>query len=74
MKTCSKECAKYPCCDFCRHKIPYMFKLDGKMVDGGPSGCSLHIDKQHQDIAIGCGYCPDFYCFNVPLEEGVHES
>jgi hypothetical protein len=63
MKTCGDNCI--PCCDYCLSKIPYMVEIKNKVVDGGTSGCSLHADKQHQDIAIGCGYCEDFHCFNA---------
>lgn len=28
-------------------------------------GCGLHDDQEHQDIAEGCGYCPDFHCFRA---------
>lgn len=65
MKTCSDECAKYPCCDFCIHAIQGTMEVDGKTITTGPEGCKLHTDKKHQDIAIGCGYCDDFHCFNV---------
>ena len=63
MKTCSEECAKHPCCDFCVESIQSMIEVNGQMVTGGPIGCKLHKDKEHQDIARSCGYCEDFECF-----------
>lgn len=52
-----------PCCDFCiyaeHEKIIYL----GKKCTGGPIGCNLHKDQEHQDIAFGCGFCDDFHCF-----------
>lgn len=41
----------------------FFFDKEGDIVGGGPVGCGLHKDKEYQDIAIGCGYCPDFHCF-----------
>ena len=40
---------------------------DGNMqiVNGGPNGCSLHKDKEHQMIAKNCGHCQDFHCVNA---------
>ena len=64
MKTCSEECAKHPCCDFCVEAIQSMIEVNGKMVTGGPIGCKLHKDEEHQRIARSCGYCDDFECFN----------
>ena len=63
MKLCGKDCI--PCCDFCIYashdEIVYP---DGRVLRGGPDGCNLHKDEEHDYIAIGCGYCDDFYCFN----------
>lgn len=63
MKLCNKDCI--PCCDFCIHAIHERFEHNGKMITGGPIGCSLHLDKEHQDIAIGCYYCEDYHCFRA---------
>jgi hypothetical protein len=42
-------------------RIPY----NGEMINGGPIGCFEHTDIKHQEIAVSCGYCDDFHCFNV---------
>ena len=34
-------------------------------MNGGPNGCSLHKDKEHQRIAKNCGHCQDFHCVNA---------
>lgn len=62
MKLCDKDCI--PCCDFCIHASHFKYDCCGRIINGGPDGCTLHLDKEHQDIAIGCGYCDDFHCFN----------
>lgn len=36
-----------------------------QIVNGGPNGCSLHKDKEHQSIAKNCGHCQDFHCVNA---------
>jgi len=63
MILCNDNCI--PCCDFCTYAIHEEFKIDGEIIKGGPIGCSLYPDKKHEDIAVGCGYCNDFHCFNV---------
>ena len=70
MIACSEECLRLACCDFCRYVIQdYFFNedKDGNMqiVNGGPNGCSLHKDKEHQRIAKNCGHCQDFHCVNA---------
>lgn len=63
---CSEECLEFACCDFCiyvHHK--FFFANNGNIICSSPVGCGLHNDKEHQDIAIGCGYCPDFHCFGA---------
>lgn len=63
---CSEECLKLACCDFCMYAHHgFFFDKDGDIVCGGPVGCGLHCDEEHQDIAIGCGCCPDFHCFRA---------
>lgn len=63
MVKCSDDCI--PCCDFCIHAIHGKLEYNGKMIGGGPIGCKKYPDKRHKDIAIGCGYCDDFHCFNA---------
>lgn len=63
MILCSKDCI--PCCDYCLHSVHEPIMINGKIVDGGCIGCSKHKDEEHYYIAVGCGYCEDFYCKNV---------
>ena len=60
MRKCREDCI--PCCDFCIHAEHEKFEDN---IIGGPIGCNLHKDQEHQDIAEGCGHCNDFHCFNV---------
>ena len=69
MITCSEECAKYPCCDFCIYSIQSTMIVFGQEMTAGPIGCKLHADDEHQNIAKSCGYCKDFHCMNVKGEE-----
>lgn len=68
---CSDECLEFACCDFCIYAHhEFFFVEDGygdvtNIVRGGPIGCGLHDDQEHQDIADGCGCCPDFHCFRA---------
>lgn len=39
-----------------------------QIINGGPYGCSLHKDSDHQMIAESYGYCPDFHCRNATEE------
>lgn len=64
----SNECI--PCCDFCVYVKHDSWLEKGKLVTGGPIGCNLHPDREHQDIAEGCGYCQDFKCFRADKEKG----
>ena len=50
MKLCDKDCI--PCCDFCIHVRHFKYDCGGRIINGGPDGCTLHLDKEHQDIAI----------------------
>lgn len=43
----------------------FMIDVDGRLVNGGPDGCILHTDDEHQQIAMGCGYCKDYHCKNA---------
>lgn len=65
MKKCCKECR--PCCDYCIHSYhEYIEDPDGGMngyCRGEPSGCIIHYDAKHQEIAKHFGNCDDFYCF-----------
>lgn len=62
MKLCEHDCI--PCCMFCKYVI-----LDiENSINFGPKGCSLHLDKEHQEIAVACGYCDNFICKNVKEE------
>lgn len=63
MVLCGNECI--PCCDFCIHAKHNKIVVDGMECTGGPIGCLLHKDQEHQDIAYGCGYCEDYHCFNA---------
>lgn len=67
MTKCSIGC--HPCCDFCIH-VWWESWVDqhGHIHVGSPAGCSIHIDKQHKDIAECNGYCNDFHCFNAYTE------
>lgn len=60
MKLCSEDCI--PCCDFCKHAKHHIGEINGKMVKSAVDGCVKHPDKEHQDIAVGCGFCDDFHC------------
>lgn len=66
---CSEECLKSACCDFCIYAHHEFFFND--IVCGAPIGCGLHKDERHQDIAEGCGYCPDFHCFRADEDNMV---
>lgn len=63
---CSEECLRLACCDFCIYvaREP-VYDEAGLIVDTEPSGCRLHDDDCHQDIAESCGHCPDFHCFRA---------
>lgn len=70
MIACSEECLRLACCNFCKYVIQgYFFEKDKngntQIINGGPNGCSLHKDKEHQRIAKDCGYCQDFHCKNA---------
>lgn len=72
MIKCNPECL--PCCDFCVHVIQDEETLpDGRKVTYGPIGCSLHKDKEHQEIAEWDGYCEDFHCFRVKEKDNETE-
>lgn len=64
MVLCNNDCI--PCCDFCIHAIyDSWVNQNGKTITGGPIGCKLHNDKEHQEIAEWCYYCEDFHCFRA---------
>lgn len=66
MILCNNCC---PCCDFCKHVIHETWEDGrGNIHNGGPIACGLHNDEEHNNIAEGCGYCDDFYCFRVKEE------
>ena len=67
MILCNKDCM--PCGDFCIYAIHEEFEENGKLIKGGPVGCKKHQDEEHQEIAESCGYCPDYHCFNIPLDK-----
>lgn len=69
MVKCNDDCI--PCCDFCIHSEHEYFESNGKIVKGGPIGCLLHTDEEHQQIAEGCGSCEDFHCFNARRNESL---
>lgn len=60
MILCNKYCN--PCCDFCAYALHGDLEHDGT---SGPIGCILHLDKEHQDEALSCGFCDDFHCFRA---------
>lgn len=68
MKLCSKDCI--PCCDYCLFAIHdcWIDEKTRKIIINGPIGCKLHPDKEHQEIAMFCSYCGDFYCSKVKEE------
>ena len=69
---CSEECLRFACCDFCIYAHQDFFFDDiGEIVEGGPIGCGLHKDEEHQDIAMTRGYCPDFHCFRADEDNMV---
>ena len=69
---CSEECLRLACCDFCIYvRYEFFFDKDGDIVRGGPTGCGLHDDERHQDIAESCGHCPDFHCFRADEDNMV---
>lgn len=73
MIACSEECLRLACCDFCVFAMhEYFFEKDknGKLnrIDGGPIGCRIHLDNEHQEIAENFGYCQDFHCINATEE------
>lgn len=62
---CSEECkSTSACCDFC----VYCEYADGPNY--APTGCSLHKDEEHQEIAQYCGICKDFHCCLADKEKG----
>lgn len=67
MIKCGDGCV--PCCDFCIHASHDMWVEDGMNIVGGPNGCKLHADDEHQRIAKCCGECEDFHCFRAERKE-----
>ena len=67
MIKCGEGCV--PCCDFCVHAIHDVWTKDGREIVGGPIGCKLHPDEEHQRIAEHCGECADFNCFRAEEKE-----
>lgn len=63
MQLCEHDCI--PCCDFCYYSIHDFCKIDDTIIKGRPIGCQLHTDEEHQELAQGCCFCEDFYCFNA---------
>lgn len=66
MVLCNNDCT--PCCDFCIYAERERIAIGRKNYAGGPIGCNLHKDQEHQDIAFGCGFCDDFHCFRADEE------
>lgn len=63
-KDCDENMA---CCDFCLYAMhEAWYTPDGEHHIGGPIGCNLHLDDEHQEIADNCGVCSDFHCFREP--------
>lgn len=69
MVLCSNNCD--PCCDFCIYAEHEKIVYRGEECTGGPIGCNLHKDQEHQNIAFGCGFCDDFHCFLADMEETI---
>lgn len=67
MVLCNKDCI--PCCDFCIHVIHEFGEVNGKTISLAPIGCSLHTDKEHQNIAASCYYCDDYHCFKAEVRK-----
>ena len=65
MTLCNHNCQ--PCCDFCIHAIhdKFIYPDGSDIIIGGPIGCLLHHDDEHQTIAKNCGFCDDFHCINA---------
>ena len=63
MFLCDKDCIRY--CDFCIYAIHDRWEENGKEIVEGPIECTKHLDEEHQEIAEGCGSCPDCPCFRV---------
>lgn len=69
---CSEECLRLACCDFCIYVIyDPIYDEVGSIAGAEPSGCRLHNDQEHQDIAESCGYCHDFHCFRADEDNMV---
>ena len=64
---CSEYCVNHPCCDFCGYAVhEEFFDSDGSsVIHGGPIGCELHLDEEHQEIVKNDGACRDFKCFRA---------
>lgn len=62
---CSDDCKEFPCCDFCIWAKHEEWDEDGRHIFGGPIGCNLHLDEEHQEIADSCGCCEDYWCFRA---------
>ena len=63
MILCSNHCI--PCCDYCIYSISAEWDDEYGHHIGGPSGCTLHKDEEHQMIAESDGHCNDFHCVRV---------
>lgn len=63
MILCDDNCV--PCCDFCLHAINDEWDENGGHYVGGPIGCALHNDAEHQEIADWNGKCDDFHCIRA---------
>ncbi len=61
MVLCNKDCV--PCCDFCIYAVHERWTDSTGSYVGAPEGCTLHPDREHQDIAENFGSCDDFHCF-----------
>lgn len=72
MRIC-KDC--YPDCLHCRFAILDKTAENGKYIDIRVTGCGLHSDAHHQNLAIGRHYCKDFDCpFANPEGEERYEG
>ena len=67
MIKCGKNCV--PCCDFCIYAKHDAFIYADQQIMGGPIGCELHLDEEHQLAAVSCGECEDFHCYRADNKE-----
>ena len=65
MILCNKNC--YPCCDFCIHVQHETIEVEDnngiiRYLHGGPIKCKRFNDEEHDNLALNCSYCNEFWC------------